>query len=279
MGESVSWLNKIEPEIVKAAGLSSHGMRFSFPLDDFAEKLSVNLGLDNLKIALGVLEWKTHENFLSGLGSSPVSFSLQLAPLNGPFFFVMAFEDAAKFVSWLKDEKGVPYKVEHADLIKGIYRYACLEAVSLVGSMDPFKGLIPRLTENEKFDQTSYSIDVSLKKGQSVIWARILISPQLKKSLENHFALKKPTLRDVQNLPNIKIPLSFQSGSIKLCVEELKSLKKGDVVVVDEIHYQPNQEKGSLTVKIGETAVFQVRVKEGKLKILDYIYSYEESPL
>lgn len=276
MSDSVSWLNKIEPEIVKAAGLPTSGMSFSFPIDEFAEKLSSSLSIENLKISFGLSEWKTQENFLSGLGSSPVSLSLQLAPLNGPFFFLMAFDDVVKFISWMKDKKGNPYKVDHADVIKGIYRYVCLEALFLSNSLESLSGLTPRLTDNTKFDQTSYSIDVSLKKGRSVIWARLLISPELKRSLENHFALKKPTISTVQNLPNVKIPMSLQSGSIELTSEELTSLKKGDVVLIENIHYRPSDEKGSLVAKIGQTSIFQIRVKEGKLKILDYTYSYEE---
>ena len=65
-------------------------------------------------------------------------------------------------------------------------------------------------------------------------------------------------------------------GSVDLDAEELKSLEEGDFVLVEDARYRPSNKKGSFQFAIGDKSIFQVKLKSGQLKILDYIYDYGE---
>jgi hypothetical protein len=274
---SLLWLRKIEPEILEVVSAPGQSTRFTFPLDSFASLFSETLRLDNVEIAKGVAEWRMQDNFLSGLGKSPISFAVQLSPLEGSFFWVMSYEDASKLVSWIRDKENNPFQIDHPDLLKGIYRFIFLESLRITKHLHVFGDLSPKVLDGQKFDSIGYTIDISLKKGEETLWGRLIVPKTLQISFEDHFSIKRPSLKTLSDSCSLSIPLSISLGSVELSQMELNSLNEGDVVMLDNLYYKPKEEKGNFNMLLGDTPLFQIKYKEGKMKIFDFVHSYQEN--
>jgi len=119
--------------------------------------------------------------------------------------------------------------------------------------MNIYEGLSPKFSEGAKFDENSFAMDISLKRGQDLIWGRLIISPTFYKAFSEHYAMKKPRLRDLIKSKEVLIPLTIRAGSVTLTPEELSSLEEGDFIVVDDMHYRPSTGKGSFKLMLEDT--------------------------
>lgn len=279
MSPSPSWTQPIEHQLKEVLTLPNISFSTAFPFEAFTTFLSSKLNITPFAIELGSMEWKTQDYFFTGLGSSPISISLQATPLNGDAFWIMAYEDLQTFVSWIKDLNEKTFELENPELIKGVYRYASLVALDALSQSDLFKELSFKLTQDAKLSEKGYTIDVALVHNEKRVWGRLILSPTFKDSFMHFFSKERLSLSDLtKQFPHLKIPLSVINGSIELSQEELQSLEEGDFIVIDNAYFRPSHEKGSLKVLLQDTPLFQIKLKEGTFKILDFIYAYEETP-
>lgn len=276
MTKSAHWIKKIEPEIVEAASLPSYVSPPDFPFDQFSEILSQTLGIENLEIGLGSSEWKVRENYYNGLGSNPLSLGLQMSPLQGNLFWVVSFDDMQKLTSWLKDRKDQAISLDHPDLLKGLYRYIFVEALKTTQNLGTYGNLALKLVDHPTQDNSAFAIDVSIKNGSETIWGRLLLSSTFYTSFSNYYASQRPSLNQIKKGKDIKIPLSIEVGSVSLTSDELKSLSVGDFIVAEQVYYHVEAGKGSCKIYLNERAIFQAKIRENQIKILDYIFEYEE---
>ncbi len=273
-----SWIQAIEPQLKELLDLPNVPFSFPFSFEALSTFISSQLTVSPLTFALGSLDWKTRENFFTGLGTSPVSISLQASPLKGDCFWVMPYEDVKTFISWIKDRNEKALELDNPELIKGIYRYALLVALEGLSQPGLFDQFSLKLTKDTKFEEKGYTLDVSITHNEKQIWGRIILSPEFKESFMNFFSKDKLSFFDItKQFPSLKIPLSIVNGSIELSQEDLQSLQEGDFVIVDNAHFKPSDEKGSMQMLVQEKPLFQIKLKEGKFKILDFIYAYEEA--
>lgn len=279
MDESTTYLKEIEPAVMDY--LNEEVKNFatpSFPLNDLAKKIKATFLTDSMEISLGTREWKSHETILNGLGKNPISLPLELTPLEGALFWVMGSEDIEKLISWMKFSKGEELKISSPDLLKGIYRYIALEVADIMSNLSTFSDFSVKMGEKMGFDQMCFSIDVSLKNGEESVWGRLVLSKELKRSFENHFSIKKVTLKDLeQTAGKLSLALSLNVGGVELSQDELNQLKEGDLIVPDALHYNPKLQKGNIRVMLGEKALFVAKPKEGHVKLMDTIYAYQET--
>ena len=274
---SLLWLKKIEPELLDVLNTPEKNTHFTFPLERFASLFSQTFHLKNVDIALGVTQWRIPDNFLSGLGKSPISFAVQLSPLEGALFWIMSYEDVSKLVSWLRDKENNPFQIDHPDLLKGIYRFIFLESLRITKNLHILSTLSPKVVDGQKFDTIGLSFDISLRKNDETLWGRLIVPQPLLASFENHFSIQRPSIQTLKNASSVNIPLSFSLGTVEISQNELESLNIGDFVVLDKIYYKPKEDRGNFTIAIGETPLFQVKYKEGKMKIFDFVYPYQEN--
>ncbi len=278
MNDTGTWLKKIEPEILEQLGKEyTTSSAPSFPLSELTKSLISSFSIDHLDITYGLCEWKAHDALLSGFGQNPISLPLQVTPLEGTLFWIMPGEDIKKLLSWMKLGSGKPLKFDHPDLIKGVYRYVALEILEMIHRLKSWSDLSIKLADKQSFDETLYTMDISIKKESEVVWGRLAISPNLKRSFENHFAIKRVSLKDLEGqIGDIFLPLSMNIGTVELTEVDLKMLSVGDFIVPDTIHYNPKSERGNIRVMMGEKALFVAKPKEREIKLMDFVYAYEE---
>lgn len=271
------WIKKIEPEILQAANLPASMLEPSFPLEAFGEGLGKALGIKDLTLEVGASEWKTDKSYFSGLGSLPVVISFQVSPLRGDLFWIMAQEDVKKLTGFLKDEKGGKLIVENAELVKGLYRYILLRAFDTVQSIGTYGQLGFKLSQQTSFEKSSFAIDVSLQSEGEVLWGRLLIPSTFQQSFASHFTTQSTTLSTLERAKDIQLPLRVIAGTVSLSQQEINSLQEGDFIQIDNLYYHPNTKRGSYKVFMENTPIFQAKVKDDNLKILDYIYAFTEN--
>ncbi len=280
MKTSPSWIQPIENELKEVINIPSFSFSAAFPTDELSALVSSELGILPFSIEIGAKEWKTQSNYFTGLGASPISIALGATPIEGECFWVMAYEDLKTFVSWSKDLYEKALELENPELIKGIYRYAILVAMEGLSKTPLFKEFSLKLAKESPLEDKGYAIDVALVHGESRVWGRLILSSKFKDSFSNYFSKERLSLADItRQFPDIKIPLSITNGSIELTEDELFSLKPGYFIIVDNAFYKPSNEKGSLKVLLGENPLFQIKLKEGKFKILDLLHAYSERPV
>jgi hypothetical protein len=275
MQHTEPWVKSLEREIVEVAS-ERKPYPPSFPLDVFGSMLS-KLFNNNITLSIGSCEEQEEKSFFQGLGSSPLTFSFHLTPLKGDIFWIMPLEDVKKLVSWRKDQKGEALELENPELIKALYRFTQGEILSLLSSLEIYKGLSPKMTEKASLPEQAYAIDISLSKDTETLWGRMLLSPLFQRSFTNHFATKREHLADLGDYREIPIPLSLTAGTLELTQEELASLDEGDFVRIDSTTYHPKSRKGSLKLYLQDLPLFQVKYKEESYKIFDILYPYQES--
>ncbi len=278
MNEAGTWLKKIEPEILEQLGKEyTTTSPPRFPLSELAGKIQSTFSLGDLELAYGLSEWKPHDSLLSGFGQNPILLPLQVTPLEGTLFWIMAQEDIKKILSWIKLSSNKSIAFEHPDLIKGVYRYVTLEILDKIHELKNWTDFSIKLTDKQSFEETLYTIDLSIKKGEDLVWGRLAVSATLKRSFENHFAIKTISLKNLENhIGDISLSLSMNIGNVELTQGELKSLSVGDFIVPDSIHYNPKLERGNIRVMMGEKALFVAKPKDDQIKLMDFVYAYEE---
>ena len=280
MSPSPLWIQPIESQLKEILDLPNLSFSESFSVEDFTRFITSNLGISPLSIEVGTKEWKTEDSFFSGLGSAPVSISFQATPLVGDFHWIMSYEDLQILVSWIKDKNHKALELDNPELVKGIYRYCLLVALDGLSKTESFNQFSLKIIKDNKLDEKGYAIDIALVHNEKRIWGRIILSHLFKESYMNYFAKDRLSIQDISiKFPSLKIPLCIVNGSLELSQNELHSLEEGDFVVIDNAFFKPSDERGSMKVLLNETPLFQIKLKDGKFKILDFIYAYEEIPV
>jgi type III secretion system YscQ/HrcQ family protein len=98
-----------------------------------------------------------------------------------------------------------------------------------------------------------------------------VIEPRLLRSWVAHFASNPANLLQSKVSAGFELTLSVQMGSLSLTKKEWQSLKKGDCALLHRgnIHHA--------AVMLGPVPLFQAKIKQHKLHILDDPFTHEDS--
>lgn len=273
------WIKQIESLILQSQEIPMWGTFPSFPWKDFAKQLSETLQTKGIKIYSGEAEWKKGSSVLSGLGRSPLQLGIELSPLQGSISFVFPTEDFSKLSSWMIDPKGGDEGFSDPYLQKGFFRYLMVEAIDVIDKLDILKGLKPKLIEMPLVKEDAYSIDIAIEKNKETVWGRLICPPIFQESFKRHFAMDWNFSIPSDLYEQIDLPLSVVAGKTSVELEEWKKIQEGDFVLLDSCSYSPNTNKGTFQLTCENIPLFQVKLKDENIKILDYAIYYEEEKM
>lgn len=279
MDETGSLFNQIEPAILETLQQSHvNAAPPPFPFEAVSQKLCETFQLDECEITQGTCDYKTHGALLNGLGSNPVSLPLEITPLEGKAFWIMATEDITRLLQLLSLDLSKKLSFSHPDLQKGAYRFVALQVLDILQQLPVYSNLSVKLADKTPFEETTYAIDISIRYKEDSFWGRLALSLPLKHAFENHFALQKISLKELKaTLGEIFLPLSIQTGYVELNQHDLQNLQEGDYILPDKLHYNPKKQRGTLRINLGDRPLFIAKPKEEQLKLMDMIYGYEEN--
>lgn len=283
MSQAPTWIQQIEPDILSALDMSEWKALPPFPLNEFMQNFSGRLGITDCTIEATPLEGIQPVDFFQNMGDTPLTISFEVQPLRGMGCFILNAQDVAQLIRWTSQEGSEPLVFENTDLIKGFYTYLLCEAMASVQNTGTYGTLAPKIHFEPFTEEHGLCTNVSLTHAQTSVWGRLIFSPALYESLNEHFTQQQVHLEDLGAWQNLTIPLTLNAGSVTLSATEWDEIHEGDFICLEHCHYHPNEQKGSFQLGLEDKALFQVRIKEGQCKILDYIYGvtptsdYEET--
>jgi flagellar motor switch protein FliN/FliY len=74
---------------------------------------------------------------------------------------------------------------------------------------------------------------------------------------------------------HLDMTLSLIAGRVLLTQKEFNEIHQGDFVLLDFCSFAPDTKKGTFSLALGNMPLFQVKLREEKIKILDFSNYYE----
>jgi len=266
-----AWIRHVETLCEGAMDLPMWGHLPDFPLGEFGERLAVATSMEGVSVGFGESDWR--EDLLDGLGEEPVSIGVMLSPINQNCFWVMDSADVERLCSWSFHGEKV---FTDPDLKKGYYQYVLLEALNVLTNEGIYSDFSPKMTTKSLSQGLSYCVDVSLSKGSETIWGRLILPKTFHFAMKSHYEDRKVPLREYAAKEKIVLDLPIACGKTKVKITEWNSAKVGDLLVLDQCSYSPDDEKGYFQIKLSGSPIFQVKLKQDHIKILDFAYHDED---
>ncbi len=272
------WLPSLQNALEEAQVIPMWEGSFSFSWDECTRTLRESLGLDELNVIESKAEWISESQLLDSLGDAPYIQGFDIRPLNEKGFLVIPQDDIHEIASWILVEEGEKEGLLDESIRKGFTTFLSL----LVA--DAFRAstggdLAPTLQTASLPQENCYSVDVQLTNKNRSIWARLLLPKSMQHAVATLYAQKKPSLIERAEKSEIPITTAITLGHVSLPQKALKSISEGDFVLLDYASYSPQTGKGTFQLVFEETPLFQVKVKDNSIKILDYPFTLQEKAM
>ena len=244
-----------------------------FPWEKCSHVLGELLNGD-VKLSLGSADWKEAPHLETGFGESPAVISLELAPLDTPCFLLLPKSDVAKLTQALIGDTGPG--LQDDEISKSFFEFSMLKVLSELSDLKPFGDLTPLLSDQPFDVKRSYCQDLALKLGDQTLWLRLVLPEKFHGLFHKHFANRKIDLKAHPKAQDTHVQLALEAGHTSMNANAWKGIGIGDFVILDRSSYDAESKKGSFIVSCGGHALFQARLKEGEIKVLDYAYTFED---
>ncbi len=274
-----NWMKYVESVAIGAQDIPMWGSVPSFPWKVFTNELQTALEIQKLKITGGSAEWKKGSELLSGMGRSPLHLAVEMSPLKGSFSIVFPSEDFSKLSSWAIHPEAGSYGFSDPYLQKGFFRYLSIEAISIIDRLQVFQGLSPKMIDMPLAKEDAYCIDVAIEYEGETIWGRMICPTLFQESFKHHFAQDWNFSISSHLYQEMMVDVSLSAGESKLSQENWLNLQEGDFILLDHCSYYPKLKKGTFQLSVDNTPLFQAKVKEDAIKLLDYAHYFEDKPM
>lgn len=272
-------MKHVESVAIRAQDIPMWGSVPSFPWNEFANELQTALGVQNLKITGGSAEWKKGNQVLAGMGRSPLQLAVEMSPLKGSFSIVFPSEDFSKLSSWTIHPEAGSDGFSDPYLQKGFFRYLSIEGISIIDKLQVFQGLTPKMIDMPLAKEDAYCIDVAIEHKGETIWGRMICPTLFQESFKHHFAQDWNFSIPSHLYQELMVDISLSAGASKLPQGDWIKIQEGDFVLLDHCSYYPKLRKGTFQLSVDSTPLFQAKVKEDAIKLLDYAHYFEEKPM
>ncbi len=264
-----SWIEKIESSLLELDEIPNMPMPFEFNFKDYAKEFEKAFNIKNVSFSVSSIQWKSNDNILEGMGENLVPLAFCFTPLKGNVYWVMSEKDITKLTSWilLKQQKEKEYI--SAPLQEGFYRYLMLENLKIIERMEHFDDFSIKIVENIEAKETNaFCMDIQCKYEDKSCWGRLIISPAFRKAWKEYFSSNISYIKTFNR--SFEVTLRADIAKTNLKNSDLQKINVGDFIVLDEVSLDPYSEKGLITLMIGNTPLFYAKIKDDKLKIVDY---------
>lgn len=269
------WMKQVVDAVDVTVGNFTFGKAPVFPFEAYQEYLKKSFNISSLELSLKKADYCPGDQILKFAGINPLIISLELAPIKSPFFIAFTKEEIQLINSFFMGESSHHSFFEN-DLEKGFFKFYLLKALAAFKHISTYPGLSLRLSDEQLVQQESYIVEMGIKSQNKESIIRLIFPVEFQKLFASHFEKMKIPLLDRINFSSLNLLLQLTIGSFTITQPQLKNLKVGDLVLLDHCSYQVKHKKGYCKISYGHTPLFQVKLKEDQIKILDYI-SIEEN--
>jgi len=272
------WLQSLKTALEESKAIPMWEGTFPFSWDSFEKSLVESFGVEGLQIRTSQAEWIEENEFMDAMGDAPFIQSIDCSPINGEAFLIIPHDDVLTLSEWVLTEKKEKEGLLDENVRKGFFTFSMLLAIDAFKANSEYP-IAPRLSSAALPKDNCYAMDISLKKGRKAIWTRLLFPSSFQKNASTYLAKEEPPLSALAEDNNVSLFPSLTLGHVSLPQSDWKKVKKGDFVLLDYASYSPDTGKGTFQLTLGATPLFQVKVKEDEIKILDYPIEFQEQPM
>ena len=269
-------LRKI-PEIIEGAdAIPLFGNAPPFDWHQLSSLLSSRFEAKDFSVHPSEQTWCTAKEVKEGLGANFFSAAIHLNPLQPPFYFAIPKADKNKLTAAMMQGKTKSQISE--PLKEGFCRFLVLEALSASSGIEPLAKLTPSLGEKAEIpEESAFCIDVEISFGENSCWSRLILPASFRKAWVEHFAMNPPEYFSHEIAKSTELVLGLECGSVLLSQKEWDDLERGDFVVLDRGSYNPIEKTSTAVLKLGTVPLFQAKVEQDKMELIEYAFTNEEN--
>lgn len=270
------WIREIQMALA-AAKLLPPSSAPPFPWDGIAAKISSLTELSDVTVAPRRIHSLPAKEISSGFGAAFLAIPFEMTPLSGHAFFLMSKEDVTKLTSAAILSSHQSRGLSSSKFQEGFYYFLlnlCLEALDQLKAFDSLsvKLSTPRSLPLEE----ALCIDIEIEFSGQMVWGRVVCPLSLKEAFQTHFNTKPPPALTSDLIKHLNVNLQCQLGETTLSVAKYQKIRVGDFLLLDRCSFDPKTLKGTATLCLENIPLLRARIKEGNVKIIDYVYHRQE---
>jgi len=273
----MNWIHQIHHTLQEMQEIPLWGNPPPIPWDQCIQEIASLLQTPELSLVVGDTQLLPQEKVLLGLGNHPIVTSMQLSPLVGQCFWVMAQEDITFLISLALTENQNQKAMNSASFQEGFYRFLLLEIVKAFDPLKPFSDLSLKMGSSTSIlpKENCICMDIGIHHPKKVLWGRIICPIGFHQAFKAHFANTAFSIYESSLAKDINLAISAQIGYTQLTLSQWEKIAVGDFLILDVCSYSPHTTKGTATLFLEQTPLFTVICKPTNCKIIDYAYQEE----
>lgn len=272
MNTEKRWIKRLEDIIEPSIQVPMWKNIPDFPLESFAQALSQELSLPNLDVTWTGSDWKHHGEIMQGFGANPVVCAFEMTPLSHPCFLILSNEEIEKISSWTLSGN----EITSSELKSAYFEYLLAKTLKAFDQQSIYSGLHPKISNASIPNEEAYLIDFSINCENDSCNIRLCLPKSFQSSFNVHMSEKPFSLMDQTFTQSMHVSLPIEVGYVALSMDHWKSVNEGDFIILDQCTFHPNENKGTMSLYLYDNPLFQLKLKDGKCKLLDYIFYNED---
>ncbi|MFN4175231.1 MAG: hypothetical protein ACK4HV_09035, partial [Parachlamydiaceae bacterium] len=172
-------------------------------------------------------------------------------------------------------QKDLPkeYPIDPA-LVSAFKEFIIASAMTAFQKAHPDKSLVPQIVpEGSISDSHHLTQEIELSLLGVKFPLRLLIDEDLLKAWKEKFKSQTPSPKLLKEL---YLDIHVEAGRVLLSRADFKNLEPGDFLILDSCQLIPGEEKKRVLLTLNHKPIFRAKLKDGKVKILEYPLLYED---
>jgi flagellar motor switch protein FliN/FliY len=278
---SYDWIRTIDPELKNLDAIPLTGSSPPFPWEELSQKIAKSFDRADFHIHPKDLVWRSSDNLYEGLGDSPFPLHFSIPTMQGQACWVMPEQEMVMLETWLLTKDSHPISFQDRALSESFYRFFALEVLYHINQLNFDKSIIPILTNQTTLPtQSSLCLDICLQLREQMVWGRLIISNELRRSWVEHFTSHSPSHLTTVLAQSVDIQVHLEAGKTQLFLDEWYSVNLGDFIALDSCSLDPQELTGRIMLTVNGKTAHRGKIKDGVIKILETPLVQEiEAPL
>lgn len=267
----LAWFRRVVAHLPEWNEIPLFGRAPPFDWERLSSLLSSRFGLPNFSLYPKHQAHRSGEEIHKGLGAHLMAISVIVSPIPSPLVWIMSRDSIGKLTAQI-----FPGKLPEI-LQEGYYRFLLLEVLDAASQLEPLKQLSLQLGDEMDFpEEGGYSIDVELSFGDRTCWGRLVLSSLFRKRWIQHFSSFPSAYVPSELMRQMEVVIGLKTGSVVLSQMKWRELRGGDFIPLERGGYDARKGQGVALLTLGSLSLFQVKIKQNKIELLGYAFTYEE---
>lgn len=277
MNTPLSWIRRIALELPELNTIPLFGNSPPFDWSLFSSKLATRFGFSKMEISPKDQMWRELHSVKKGMKTDAHALSITIAPF-GNVHWLMSNEDLVKLTTSLMKPSQKPRPPISEIFQEGFYRFILLQALDALQELKPFPELTLQISDEEFSDQNkAFCIDIEIDIDGKACWGRLVLPEDFRTKWIQYFSHLQTDYFPSHLAKQTELDLSLKTGSVTLSREEWDELELGDFLLLDQTSYDAHKGTGVCLLMLQKNPVFNAKIKQGRVEIIDYAFYYEDN--